>query len=74
MTKVLREEMKPHNVRVTAILPGATYTDSWNGTELPEDRFMDSGDVAESIWAAYALSPRAVVEEILIRPQLGDLD
>ncbi|MDR6809409.1 short-subunit dehydrogenase [Dyadobacter sp. BE34] len=74
MTKVLREEMKPHKVRVTAILPGATYTDSWKGTELPEDRFMDSGDVAESIWAAYALSPRAVVEEILIRPQLGDLD
>lgn len=74
MTKVLREEMKPYNVRVTAILPGATYTDSWKGTDLPEDRFMDSADVAESIWAAYALSPRAVVEEILIRPQLGDLD
>ena len=74
MTKVLREEMKPHNIRVTAILPGATYTDSWKGTDLPEDRFMDSADVAESIWAAYALSPRAVVEEILIRPQLGDLD
>ena len=74
MTKVLREEMKPHNVKVTAILPGATYTDSWKGTDLPEDRFMDSSDVAESIWAAYTLSPRAVVEEILIRPQLGDLD
>jgi len=74
MTKVLREEMKPHHVKVTAILPGATYTDSWKGTDLPEDRFMDSADVAESIWAAYALSPRAVVEEILIRPQLGDLD
>ncbi|MNL41342.1 Sepiapterin reductase [compost metagenome] len=74
MTKVLREEMKPYNVRVTAILPGATYTDSWKGTDLPEERFMDSRDVAESIWSVYALSSRAVVEEILIRPQLGDLD
>ncbi|GGN14265.1 sepiapterin reductase [Dyadobacter beijingensis] len=74
MTKVLREEMKPYNVRVTAILPGATYTDSWKGTNLPEDRFMDSRDVADSIWSVYALSSRAVVEEILIRPQLGDLD
>lgn len=74
MTKVLREEMKPYNVRVTAILPGATYTDSWKGTDLPEDRFIDSRDVAESIWSVYALSSRAVVEEILIRPQLGDLD
>lgn len=74
MTKVLREEMKPFNVRVTAILPGATYTDSWKGTDLPEERFIDSKDVAESIWSVYSLSSRAVVEEILIRPQLGDLD
>ena len=74
MTKVLREEMKPHQVKVTAVLPGATFTDSWKGTDLPEDRFMDAKDVADTIWAAYTLSPRAVMEEILIRPQLGDLD
>jgi short-subunit dehydrogenase len=73
MTKVLREEMKPYDVKVTAVLPGATYTDSWKGSGLPEDRFMNAGDVAESIWSAYALSSRAVVEEILIRPQLGDI-
>ena len=74
MTKVLREEMKPHGVKVTAILPGATFTESWGGTELPVERFMDPRDIADSIFAAYSLSPRAVVEEILIRPQLGDLD
>lgn len=74
MTKVLREEMKPHNIKVTAVLPGATFTDSWKGTDLPEDRFMDAKDVADTIWAAYNLSPRAVMEEILLRPQLGDLD
>lgn len=73
MTKVLREEMKPHNVKVTAVLPGATFTDSWQGTDLPEDRFIASKDVADAIWSAYCLSPRAVLEEILIRPQLGDL-
>jgi short-subunit dehydrogenase len=74
MTKVLREEMKPYNVKVTAVLPGATLTDSWKGVDLPEERFIDPKDVAEAIWAAYSLSPRAVMEEILIRPQLGDLD
>jgi short-subunit dehydrogenase len=74
MTKVLRAEMKPYNVKVTAVLPGATYTDSWKGSDLPEERFMDVSDIAESVWAAYALSPRAVMEEILIRPQLGDLE
>jgi short-subunit dehydrogenase len=73
MTKVLREELKPHGIRVTAILPGATLTASWEGVDLPPERFMKPEDVADSLWAAYSLSPNSVVEEILIRPQLGDL-
>lgn len=73
MSRVLREEMKPHNVKVTAILPGATLTASWEGVGLPEERFMKSEDVAETIWSAYTLSERAVIEEILMRPQLGDI-
>ncbi len=73
MSRVLREELKPHGVKVTTLLPGATLTASWAGTDLPEDRFMKPEDVAETIWAAYSLSPSAVVEEILMRPQLGDI-
>ena len=73
MTKVLREEMKIHNVRVTAILPGPTLTASWDGVNLPPDRFIKSEDVAEAIFGAYSLSKQSVIEEILIRPQLGDL-
>lgn len=73
MSRVLREELKPHDVKVTAILPGATLTASWAGTDLPEERFMKPEDVADSVWMAYSLSKSAVVEEILIRPQLGDI-
>jgi len=73
MSRVLREELKPHDVKVTAILPGATLTDSWAGTDLPEDRFLKPDDVADSAWAAYSLSKSAVIEEMLIRPQLGDI-
>ncbi len=73
MTKVLREEMKPYGVKVTAIMPGATLTTSWEGSGLPEDRFMKAEDVAHAIWGAYAMSPHSVVEEIVIRPQLGDI-
>ncbi len=73
MSKVLREELKPTGVKVTAILPGATLTNSWAGTDLPEDRFMKASDIADTIWGAYALSKSAVVEEILMRPQLGDI-
>lgn len=73
LSKCLREELKPHAIRVTAVMPGATKTASWEGTDLPDERFMSAEDVAESIFAAYSLSPRSVVEEILIRPQLGDI-
>lgn len=73
MTKCLREELKPHQIKVTSILAGATYTSSWEGVDLPIERFMKAEDVAESIWAAYNLSPQSVVEEIVIRPQLGDI-
>ena len=73
MSRVLREELKSHGVKVTSILPGATLTASWEGTDLPEERFLKPNDVADSVWAAYSLSKSAVVEEILIRPQLGDI-
>jgi short-subunit dehydrogenase len=72
-SKVLREEMKPHGVRVTAVLPGATWSDSWRGADFPPDRLMQASDIAKTMWAAYALSDSAVVEEIVLRPQLGDL-
>ena len=73
MSKVLREELKDKGIKVTAIMPGATLTASWEGVDLPPERFMKSEDVADAVWAAYNLSPQSVVEEILIRPQLGDL-
>lgn len=74
MTKVLREEMKPHHVKVTAILPGATLTESWAGTELPPERFIPPIDIANAVWMAYNASPGVVVEDLLIRPQLGDIN
>lgn len=73
MTKVLRAELKEERIRVTAVLPGATFTSSWEGVDLPLDRFMKPEDVADSIWSAHQLSENSVVEEILIRPQLGDI-
>jgi short-subunit dehydrogenase len=73
LTKCLREELKNDNIRVTAVMPGATLTRSWESSGLPDDRFMSIEDIAETIFAANALSSRSVVEEIIIRPQLGDI-
>jgi short-subunit dehydrogenase len=72
-SKCLREEVKTFGLKVTAVMPGAVLTESWEGTEHPADRFMKADDVADAIYAAYSLSPNSVVEEIVIRPQLGDI-
>jgi short-subunit dehydrogenase len=72
-SKCLREELKSFNIRVTAVLPGATKTRSWEGSDYPDERFMKIEDIAETIYAAYSISGRSVVEEIVIRPQLGDI-
>jgi short-subunit dehydrogenase len=69
----LREELKPHRIKVTSIMPGAVYTDSWNGSGVSEDRIMKPTDIATLIYTASQLSYAATVEEIVIRPQLGDL-
>lgn len=71
--KGLRLELMPYNIKVTAILPGATFTDSWSGTDLPESRFMKAEDIAEIVFSSSQLSSSACVEEILIRPILGDI-
>lgn len=73
-SKVLREEMKAYNIRVVSVIPGATLTASWDGVDLPEERFMPPEDIATAIFETHQLSPRTVVEEILLRPALGDLD
>lgn len=72
-SKSLREEMKPHGIKVTSVMPGATWSASWSGADLPEDRLMPAEDVAEAVVSSTRLGPSSVVEEIVIRPQLGDL-
>lgn len=72
-SKNLREELKPHNIRVISVMPGATLTPSWDGFDAPEERFIPAEDLAEIIWNACSVSTRTVVEDIVIRPALGDL-
>ena len=72
-SKNLREELKPYNIKVTAVFPGAVYTASWEGSGVEPSRIMEVNDIAEMIYAASLLSPQACVEDIIIRPQQGDL-
>ena len=72
-SKNLREELKSYNIKVTAVIPGAVYTDSWSGSGINPERIMQVEDVANMVYAACLLSPQACVEDIVMRPQLGDL-
>lgn len=72
-SRVLREELKEKHIRVTALMPGATLTDSWAGTAEPESRFMQAQEVAKTVWSIYENNAHMDVEEILLRPILGDL-
>jgi short-subunit dehydrogenase len=72
-SKNLRLELKDKGIKVTAVCPGAVYTNSWSGSGVDPKRIMEAGDIAKMIYAATQLSPQAVVEDIIMRPQLGDL-
>jgi len=73
LTKVLREELMPYKVKVTAIHPGSTLTSSWDGTTIPAERFVAADDVADAVLASINMSAGANVDEIVIKPLAGNI-
>lgn len=72
LSRSLREELKHHNIKVTGVLPGAVYTASWETADVNQRRLMSPDDIAQAVWACYQLSERTVVEDIILRPMMGD--
>ncbi|QJD97473.1 SDR family oxidoreductase [Mucilaginibacter robiniae] len=73
LNTVMRLEMQEHKVKVTAVLPGSTLTESWAGTDLPPERFVSPDDVALAVLSSYKMSSGANVDEVVIKPVLGQL-
>ncbi len=73
LARVMREELKTKGVRVITVLPGPTWTPSWQGSGVPAERLMPAEDVARVFLDIWRLSRRTVVEEIVLQPQLGPL-
>jgi len=69
----LRLELQEKNIKVTSVLPGATWSNSWSGSGVNPERIMEAEDIAKMIYQCTQLSDSAVVERIVLRPQLGDL-
>jgi short-subunit dehydrogenase len=73
LTKVMRQEMQPYNVKVTAVIPGSTLTNSWAGTTIDKDKFVSPDDIASAIVNISKMSVGANVDEIIIRPATGQV-
>jgi 3-oxoacyl-[acyl-carrier protein] reductase len=74
-TNSLREEARKHNVKVIAVLPGATETPLWGVEEREKfhERMMQPEDIAKTVVHLLEQPERMLTEEILIRPIGGDL-
>jgi 3-oxoacyl-[acyl-carrier protein] reductase len=68
LTTILREELQSSGVKVSAILPGATYTSSWEGTQIAPEKFIQPEDVAQAVWTCLSLSPGATIDQLILNP------
>ena len=73
LNNTMREELQQYDVKVSAILPGSTLTNSWQGTDIPQDEFIKPDDVASAIEMILNLSKGANIDQILIKPIHGQL-
>lgn len=73
LTFVLREELRLYGVKVTEIVPGSTRTSSWDGTNYEEERFVKPEEIAKSVLLCLEMSEQTNVEELIIKPQQGNI-
>jgi len=73
LSKVMRTEMQPYGVKVTAVIPGSTLTDSWKGIEVDKNKMVLPEDIASAILNIYKMSAGANVDEIIIKPVFGQI-
>ncbi len=73
LTKTMKLEMQQHGVKVTAVIPGSTLTDSWKGMDVDKDKMVLPEDIASAIINTYKMSAGANVDEIIIKPVYGQI-
>lgn len=73
-TRSLRLELMDTQIAVTALNLGQTWSTSWEGVDIAPDKLIDPEDVGQVILMLSRLSKRSVVEELLLKPQGGEVD
>ncbi len=77
MSRCLREEVRSEGIKVVDIILGATDTEIWR--QEAREKFgvvmMKPSDIAEAVFQVVllCLNKKLMIEEIIVRPQIGDL-
>jgi NAD(P)-dependent dehydrogenase (short-subunit alcohol dehydrogenase family) len=74
-TQTLREELRPRQIRVIALMPGATDTAIWDQIwpDAPKHKMMSPQVVARTVLDAILLPGNATLSELVITPTGGAL-
>jgi 3-oxoacyl-[acyl-carrier protein] reductase len=73
LARVLAEEARPYDIRVTSLLPGATDTPIWDDRPgFDRTKMMQPSDVASFLISIVA-RPGVAVEEVILMPPAGIL-
>lgn len=68
----LRDEAKELGIGVSLINPGGTFTETRIKQSEDDRHLLETSDIAKLIAIVFRLSPQAVIEELNIRPLVGD--
>ena len=75
MTKCIREEVRGFGIRVIDVLPGTVETEMWSKKDIKKlkSSILKPKSVAEVVFTLVNQSNNSHIEEVVIRPQNGDL-
>lgn len=75
MMNVLREEVRKHGIKVMNVYPGAILTPMWHAKHRARygHQMLRPQEAAEVIYEASLHSNNVMIEELVVRPQTGDL-
>jgi 3-oxoacyl-[acyl-carrier protein] reductase len=68
LTYSVAEELRVHNIRVSAVCPGSTNTDLSPHADKDPAKMLQPEDVAHAVEMLVTQSPQSFVSEILLRP------
>jgi NAD(P)-dependent dehydrogenase (short-subunit alcohol dehydrogenase family) len=77
LTEAINAEERQHGIRATSIYPGEVNTPILDRRPVPpppeaREKMLQASDIAECIALAALLPPRAIIEDLVVRPAIQD--